>query len=334
MIKKILLIVVAIIIVLLALVFAVFFKPDLSKKQLADPYINKESEFIKLQNGANVHFRDEGNKNGPVLLMLHGGFGSLHNWEGWIPYLKEDYRLISLDLPAHGLTGRLPSDIYTRDTMIETTDLLMQHLGIDKFSIAGNSMGGGLALHYYFKAPEKVDSIILVGSEGIPNSEDGYDASMFSEQELLDPNDPGYNKLSPIESIGSKFIGPSVIKSTLNKLIADKSLLSNEFIDYFGRVIRYKGNRQANILMFRQWIDPNADKRDFEPRLNEVIVPVLYMHGEKDVVVPLNIANRFNEKLPNCNLKIYKNSGHMSMIEKPKETALDLLKFLEDNIDK
>lgn len=121
----------------------------------------------------------------------------------------------------------------------------------------------------------------MIGSEGIPNGEDGYDASMFSDEELLLPTDPRYNKLSFTESFGSKFIGPSVIKSTLDQLIADKSILTNEYVDYFGRLIRYKGNREANILMFRQWLDPNAEPRDFEPRLNEITIPVLYMHGEK-----------------------------------------------------
>ena len=101
-----------------AAILAIFFRPDLSREQLAAIYVNDKSKFIKLSNGADVHYRDEGNPNGPVLLMLHGGFGSLHNWEGWVPYLGNDYRLVSLDLPAHGLTGQLHAfgEMCTRET--------------------------------------------------------------------------------------------------------------------------------------------------------------------------------------------------------------------------
>lgn len=312
----------------LAVAMAVFYKPNLSREQLAD-YVNEESRFIELPNGATVHYRDEGNPNGPVFLMLHGGFGSLHNWEGWIPYLKHEYRLVSLDLPAHGLTGQLPAEIYTRATMIETADLLMQELGIALFSIAGNSMGGGLALQYALDHPDKVTALILIASEGIPNGEGGYDASLFTDEVPLPPDDPKYKQLSTVEVIGSKFIGPAVIKSTLNSLIGDKSMLTPEFVDYFGRIIRYKGNREANILMFRQWIGPDADPRDLESRLAEITVPVLYMHGELDTLVPENVARRFVDLLPNSELKIYENVGHMAMIEKPEQTAQNVIAFFK-----
>ena len=122
--------------------------------------------------------------------------------------------------------------------MIETTDLLMQTLDIERFSVAGNSMGGGLALHYALNHPQKIEALILIGSEGIPNGEGGYETSLFSNEELVRPGEPGYNELSTTELIASKFIGRTVIKSTLDTLIGDKSLLTDEFVDYFGRIIR------------------------------------------------------------------------------------------------
>ncbi|MEM7117072.1 MAG: alpha/beta hydrolase [Chloroflexota bacterium] len=332
MFKRIIIAVLIIIVVGLALLLLIFYRPDLSREQLASTYVNDKSKFVKLPNGADVHYRDEGNPNGPVLLMLHGGFGSLHNWEGWVPHLRHDYRLVSLDLPAHGLTGQLPENVYTRATMIETADLLMQELGIESFSVAGNSMGGGLALHYALHHPEKIESLILIGSEGIPNGEGGYDTSLFSNQEPIRPGQPGYSDLSTTERLASKFIGPAVIRHTLDALIGDKSLLTNDFVDYFGRIIRYEGNREANLLMFRQWFDPEtADPRDLETRLHEITVPVLYMHGAVDTVVPENVAQRFDELLPNSQLIVYEGVGHMAMIEKPAETAQDAILFFQAN---
>ena len=216
--------------------------------------------------------------------------------------------------------------------MIETTDLLMQTLDIERFSVGGNSMGGGLALHYALNHPQKIESLILIGSEGIPNGEGGYDTSLFSNEELVRPGEPRYNELSITERIASKFIGPFVIRSTLNTLIGDKSLLTDEFVDYFGRIIRHTGNREANLLMFRQWFDPEtANPRDLEPHLGDITIPVLYMHGDVDTVVPEPVARRFDELLPNSELIIYDGVGHMAMIERPEQTANDVLHFFEQN---
>ena len=94
--------------------------------------------------------------------------------------------------------------------MIETAHLLMQALDIERFSVAGNSMGGGLALHYALNHPQKIEALILIGFEGIPNGKGGYDTSLFSDEK---PVRPGYNTLSTTELIASKFIGRTVIKS-------------------------------------------------------------------------------------------------------------------------
>ena len=84
--------------------------------------------------------------------------------------------------------------------------------------------------------------------------------------------------------------------------------------------------------MFRQWFDiETADPRDLEPRLHEVTVPVLYLHGAMDTVVPERIARRFDELLPNSELIIYDGVGHMAMIEKPEQTAQDVIHFFEIN---
>ena len=88
-------------------------------------YIGDTSQFVELSEiQASMHVRDEGNPDGPVLVLIHGGFGWLRNWEGWTkpnkrscssnPSLGDDYRLISIDLLGHGLTGSYPSNLYKR----------------------------------------------------------------------------------------------------------------------------------------------------------------------------------------------------------------------------
>ena len=67
-----------IILFLVTILVLLFYRSDLSRDELKQ-YMNQNSKFITLPNGANVHFRDEGNPDGKVIVMVHGGFGSLHN---------------------------------------------------------------------------------------------------------------------------------------------------------------------------------------------------------------------------------------------------------------
>lgn len=316
-------------------IFGAFHKPDLSREQLPR-YINEESEFVTLPNGASMHYRDEGNPDGQVLVMVHGGFGSLQNWDGWVEWLKDDYRLISMDLLGHGLTGAYPENIYTRISERDAIHALLQKLGVDQYTVAGNSFGGGIALEIALEYPDEVVGLILVDSEGIPNSEDGYDVSMFTDDELTTPDDPAYTQLTWLEKFGSKFIGPAVVRSTLDSMIYNKELLTRDFVDYFGRVLRYTGNRESQILMFRQglYLISTNGPQDLLPRLTEIQCPTLVMHGEQDTLVPLRVAQAFHGNITDTDLAIISEAGHMPMIEKPQETAQTVRDFFQRHTNK
>ena len=329
MFSKILIGLIVIVIVGVLAVFGLFYKSDLTREDLADTYITAESKFIDLPNGANMHYRDEGNPNGPVLVMVHGGFGSLQNWDGWVAELKNDFRLISMDLLGHGLTGAYPANIYTRHAERDAVHMLLQELGVKRYTIAGNSFGGGIALEVALEYPSGVEGLVLVASEGVPNGEDGYDASMFSNEEPVSPDSPDYATTSWMESLGSKFIGPSVIRYSLDSLIYNKDLITDDFVDYFGRVLRYQGNRESQLLMFSQGFSfiATQPKQDLLPRLSEIKCPTLVMAGKGDTLVPLRVSEAFDEHIAISDLVVVEQAGHMPMIEKPKETAADVRRF-------
>src|SRR5262245_48825341 len=79
-------------------------RDDIPYAELAARYGNAESRYVDLPSGIRMHYRDEGQSTAPVILLVHGYSASLHTWEGWVPRLSEDYRVISIDLPGHGLT--------------------------------------------------------------------------------------------------------------------------------------------------------------------------------------------------------------------------------------
>lgn len=312
------------ILVLLALIYVLGFlyKSDLDKDQLTR-YTTAKSQFVTLTNGANMHFRDEGNPNGPTLVLIHGGFGSLQNWDGWVSELKNDYRLISMDLLGHGLTGAYPGSVYTRIAQRDAVHMLLEKIGVDKYVVAGNSFGGGIALEMTLAYPDEIQGLILVDAEGVPNSQEGYDTSTLSDEKPISPEQPGFKTLSSTEKFMSKLIGPAAIKSTLGSMLHNKELMTADFVDYFGRVLRYKGNREAQILMFRQglWAVQQNGPQDRRPNLPEIKAPTLVIQGRQDTLVPMRVSEIFASEIPTAELAVIDNAGHMPMIEQPKASA-------------
>ena len=87
--------------------------------------------------------------------LVHGSNASLHTWEPWVEILGESYRIITMDLPAHGLTGAVPDKRYDSPAQLRTVDAVVRHLGLDKFTLGGNSMGGGVYLALHTGSPRK-----------------------------------------------------------------------------------------------------------------------------------------------------------------------------------
>lgn len=330
MLKKVILVMAGVILLAGLVAYGLFYKSDMSREELAEVYVTEASQFAKLPNGASMHYRIEGNPNGQTLVMIHGGFGSLHNWEGWVSHLKDEFHLVSLDLLGHGLTGTYPDHVYNRLAQRDAVHQLLQQLEIDRYALAGNSFGGGIAIEMALAYPEEVEGLLLVGSEGVPNSEDGYDTSRFIMDGAVGPDDPTYSAVSLAEQIGSKFIGPEVIAASLDSMVHDRKLLTKAFVDKFAKVLRHKGNREAQILMFRQGmhlISTNG-KMDLLPRLKDIRSPTLVMQGRSDTLVPMRVAEIFDREIPSSELAVVEDAGHIPMMEKPAETAQLVKAFL------
>ena len=164
------------IILLLAALAALFFwgyAPDTEAAQMERKYGSAASRFAELEPGLRVHYRDEGKSDGRVLVLIHGSNASLHTWEPWVKALGKDYRVISIDLPGHGLTGRNPTGIYDNTSYVSVVDRLLTKLNVDNAVIGGNSMGGGVSWLYALEHPEKVEALLLVDASGQPHAKSG-----------------------------------------------------------------------------------------------------------------------------------------------------------------
>jgi pimeloyl-ACP methyl ester carboxylesterase len=147
--------------VILALVAS--YRGDIPFEELAEKYTDDNSFFMNVD-GVNVHVKVRG--EGEPIFLIHGSFSSLHTWEAWENELSPYFMTISMDLPGHGLTG---PDIQKRYGIEDYSKLVFgiaDHLGLDEFHVAGNSMGGGVALKMASDQPDRILTLNLIDSSG------------------------------------------------------------------------------------------------------------------------------------------------------------------------
>src|SRR3546814_9122782 len=118
--------------------------------------------------GQRIHYRDQGARDGPVMLLLHGSNSSLQTWEPLAERLGGDYRIVTLDLPGHGLTGATLDRDYGASGMIAAVDVVVATLGLDHFILGGHSMGGWVAWRYALARPDPVNELLLLDAACMP----------------------------------------------------------------------------------------------------------------------------------------------------------------------
>ena len=153
------------IVIILLLKGAVY--ADISVEDLKKEYANEYSKFIEI-NELQVHYRDEG-KGFPIVL-LHGTASSLHTWDDWTKELAKNYRVIRMDLPAFGITGPNKNADYSIKAYTTFLHQFLMKINVDRFYLAGNSLGGNIAWNYTAEHPEKIKKLILVDASGLPTN--------------------------------------------------------------------------------------------------------------------------------------------------------------------
>jgi len=141
------------------------FQPDLSPDYLERRYANDPSAFVDV-GGARVHYRDEGPRDGPTLLALHGLYSSLHTWDDWMDDLTDRVRVVRMDLPGLGLTGPTAEGRYDMPSYVEVLEAFRSELGLGEVALAGNSLGGGVAWRFAARYPGYVRRLVLLDAVG------------------------------------------------------------------------------------------------------------------------------------------------------------------------
>ena len=286
------------------------YSPSLPPEMLIARYANDRSKFIDV-GGVRAHVRDQGNPDGIPVVLIHGSNGSLHAWEGWVRELSQQARLISVDLPGHGLTGTWPRDEYTVEAYADFIEVLVDTLNLDRFVLAGHSLGGAVAWTFAATRPDRVSQLILVDSAGYPR--DGGDARWPT-------------RLARLPLIGdiSIYFKPELwVRHTLNQAYADPAMVTDERVRRAAELQRFPGNREATLLRARtqEPLDPTP--------LQRLDVPTLILWGAKDGWEPNADAFHFRNDIKGAKLAIFKKLGHNSIDEDANATAAAVTAFLK-----
>ncbi|MFZ5668141.1 MAG: alpha/beta fold hydrolase [Pseudomonadota bacterium] len=293
-------------------------RPDIPWPTLQAKYANAASRYADLPGGLRVHYRDQGRRDGPTLVMVHGFAASLHTWEPWVQRLGADYRIVTLDLPGFGLTSAPEGYRVTRRAYPEVVDQLTRGLGIERFVLVGNSMGGGVAWSYALAHPDRLEGLVLVDSAGWPRDRaDGRDGPLVFKV-LASP--AGRLLLRDLDSSAMTRAGLRDAFEPTPDMV-DEAMLAR-----YVEMARAPGHRDI-IMGLMSGHDPRDDAS--KARLAKIAVPTLVMHGDTDRLIPVADAGRFGEAIPGAKVIIYPRIGHIPMEQIPDRSAADLDAWLK-----
>ena len=295
-----------------AAVLLLFYTPDTDPAAMRAKYAPAPSRFVDAEGGLRVHLRDTGPRTAPVIVLLHGSNASLHTWEPWAKRLERSHRVIRFDLPGHGLTGPNPTGRYDTPAFLDAIDRTVRALGLTRFALGGNSMGGGLAWRYAAQHPERVSALILIDASGAPSRE---------KVEL--PLAFRIAQLPVLRDIAAVITPRALIADGLRQSVSNEAMITEPMIDLYWELLRYPGNRAATMARFGEGYRAAADGE-----IARLTMPTLILWGAEDKLIPADNARWFASRIRGSRAIVYPEIGHLPMEETPDRSAADLSAFL------
>ena len=249
--------------------------------------------------------------DGEVLLLLHGFSANKDNWIRFAAAMDKQYRIIAPDLAGHGDSDKALETDYDLIKQAERLDALMSNLGVEKFHLAGNSMGGAISAIYALNHPGKIQSLTLIDAAGV----DGETRS-----EYYHALDKGANPLIAEDEESFEFrmdftmsqpplvpwpLRPALYRQTMARIDINKKIF-------------------ADMLATKE----KLAETNFEQKLAGNTIPTLIMWGDEDRVLDVSAAAAFNKIIPGSQVHIFKGVGHLPMVEIPNESAAVYQQFI------
>jgi pimeloyl-ACP methyl ester carboxylesterase len=269
-----------------------------------------------LLHGHRVSFRRAG--EGPAIVLIHGITGSSQTWQDVIPPLAEHYTVIAPDLLGHGESAKPRGDYSLGAYASGVRDLLIA-LDIERATVVGHSLGGGVAMQFAYQFPERIERLGLVSSGGL-----GQEVSMLLRSATL----PGAEYVLPLLCAEPlRNAGASAAR-----LLGRVGLRPGPDLEEMARGFASLGDletRQAFIHTVRAIMDIGGQRVSARDRLYLAAeVPTLLIWGMRDRMIPSDHGRAAHESMPGSRFLLYEKAGHFPHRDEPLRFADDLLDFV------
>jgi len=233
---------------------------------------------------------------GTPIIILHGLMGGLSNFDAVTNFFSENgFKVVIPELPLY-TTPLLKTNVKYFAKYLYN---FINYKKFDNVVLLGNSLGGHIALYHTKLYAEKVKALVITGSSGL------YESAMGS----------GYTKRSDYE----------VIKKKAQEVFYDPEIATKEIVDEV-----YATVNDRNKLIKTLAIAKSAIRHNMSKDLPDISTPTCIIWGKNDAVTPPEVAEVFQELLPDSDLYWIDKCGHAAMMEHPKEFNQILFKWLND----
>jgi len=254
---------------------------------------------------------------GRPLVLIHGYGAGIWVWEKQIEVLSKRYRVYALDLIGHGFSDR-PKIPYTPETYIDFLNRFMDGAGIEKATLVGNSMGGGVAWATAILFPERVERLILI---------DCVPPDVLSEVK-----NESFRMLAAIKDIPAlPYLVMAVrnrnsIRKVLLECVSDIKLITPEVVNRQYQLSRIKGTTWALYSTFRH----GKEALKLKDQFSLIRKPTLFIWGERDLILPPSLGEYFHRVMAGSKFRVIKKSGHIPMWETPDKVNQAIIDFLQE----
>ncbi len=266
-----------------------------------------------------VHCLTAGGAGSPVVLLHGGGIDSASFTYGHIigPLATGAHRFLAPDWPGYGQSDK-PNLDYTMDFYVGFLGRVLDALGLQRASLVGVSMGGGAALGFALRSPQRVEKLVLVDSyglgSGVPWGRLGY---LMVRALFVD-------KLTYALLRRSR----TMIRWSLYGLVHNRRTVTEEMVEESTQLLEEPKAGWAWGSFQKHEVGWDGLRTDFSDRLSALAAPTLLVHGVHDRAVPIAWARRGQERIPDCDLRVFPECGHLPPRERPEEFARVTHRFL------
>jgi pimeloyl-ACP methyl ester carboxylesterase len=266
--------------------------------------------------GHELSYLDSG--GGPAVLFIHGLLGSRQNWAHLVDTLNSDHRVLAPDLFGHGASAK-PMGDYSLGAHAATLRDLLDRLGVDRVTLVGHSLGGGIAMQFCYLFPERVERLVLVSSGGL-----GRSVSPLLRSATI----PGAEWVLPLVASDWVRSRAEAVGRTLAKIGWRPSSDMTEAWQGFTS-LGDADSRRAFLATARSVIDPGGQTVTAHDHLPMAIeIPTLVVWGTKDRMIPTWHATTAHNAIAGSRVELFEGAGHFPHLDEPERFAQVLADFM------